>query len=130
MKINFSQNQIFISHKSESCMSKSGNPLSEYRNLKKAQESAAYQYAQNGQSFTPYLCQKCGFYHLKPTEFYCVHTSGICSCTDHNGNKKSAYATAEDAEKMARIRAASGIQLYVYNCPSGNGFHLTSRNEC
>ena len=127
MKINFNQNQIFVAHKSESCVSKSGNPLSEYRNFKAAQESSDYQYIQTGKSFTPYLCQKCGLYHLKPTEFYCEHAVGICSCTDHNGHKKDAYATAEAAQKMASIRGQSGVQLYVYRCPRGNGFHLTSR---
>ena len=117
---------IYISHKSETCVSKSGNPLSEYRNYSEAQESANYQFTQTGISFTPYECQKCGKFHLKPTEFYCEKAHSSCTCTDHNGNRKDTYVTREDAEKMVNIRGKDGVQLFVYQCPSGCGFHLTS----
>lgn len=124
MKMNLSN--IYIAHKSETCFSKSGNPLSVYRNFSEAQESADYQYSQSGVSLTVYKCNACGKYHLKPTEFYCEKLSSVCSCTDHNGKKKDAYPTAQDAEKMVNIRKSAGITLFVYKCPQGNGYHLTS----
>lgn len=127
MRNYFNQNQIFITHKSTTCVSKNGNPLSEYRTFQEAQESADYQYSQTGTEFTPYECDICGMYHLKPTAYYCEHSAKFCSCTDHNGKRKDAYATKADAEKMMGIRAQAGVQLYMYRCPQGNGFHLTSR---
>lgn len=124
MKINATR--IYISHKSETCFSKSGNPLSVYRSLSEAQESADYQFSQGGTQLSPYLCKVCGKFHLKPTEFYCKKTNSSCLCTDRNGNRKDCYETRSDAEKMVNIRAKAGIALYVYPCPQGNGFHLTS----
>ena len=127
MKLNTSN--FFISHKSETCLSSTGNPLSVYSTISEAQESANYQYSQSGKELSPYKCQKCGKFHLKPTEFYCKKINGGCDCTDHNGKQKALYETRKDAEKMVNIRANSGVKLYVYQCPKGTGFHLTSSKE-
>ncbi len=124
MKINISN--IYIIHKSETCFSKNGNPLSVYNSFAEAQESANYQSHQSATSMTAYQCATCGKYHLKPTEFYCKKLSSYCSCTDHNGKRKDAYPTEQDAEKMISIRKRDGVTLYTYRCPQGNGYHLTS----
>lgn len=124
MKMNLSN--IYISHKSDTCLSKNGSPLTEYRSYTEAQESADYQLSHGQISLTPYQCGVCGKYHLKPTEFYCQKVNSRCSCRDHNGKIKDAYATFQDAEKMVKIRKAAGVVLYVYKCPEGNCYHLTS----
>lgn len=120
MKINI--NQIYYSHKSSTCMNKDGKALSVYESYQEAQRSAHY----IGKSFIPYLCSTCGKYHLKPEEFYCEKINRICNCVDHNGKPKDSYKTESDAQKMAKIRSASGIELFVYKCPFGCGYHLTS----
>ena len=125
MKMNISH--IYIPHKSETCFSISGNPLSVYGSFSEAQESADYQFSQTGIQLSVYQCGTCGKYHLKPTEFYCEKLPSSCSCTDHNGKKKDAYQTLHDAEKMINIRKRDNIMLYTYKCPQGNGWHLTSR---
>ncbi len=124
MKMNISN--IYISNKSETCFSKNGNPLSVYESYSEALESADYQFASAGIKFSPYQCDTCGKYHLKPTEFYCKKLSSFCSCTDHNGKRKDSYETRSDAEKMINIRKRAGVTLYVYACPQGKGYHLTS----
>lgn len=121
MKINL--NNIYYSHKSETCMNKDGKPLSVYSSYNEAQACADYV----GRDFIPYQCFKCGMYHLKPKKFYCEKILRRCTCVDHNGNPKDTYKTLEDAQRMVRIRSSAGITLKVYECPQGEGYHLTSR---
>ena len=115
---------FYFSHKSNTCFSKNGTALSVYDTYDEAQKSADYQ--SSNTNFTPYQCSTCGKYHLKPTEFYCQKIISRCSCRDHKGNTKDTYATFQDAEKMVNIRKQAGVILYVYKCPEGKGFHLTS----
>lgn len=122
MKMNI--NQIYYSHKSSTCMSKEGKALSVYESYQEAQNSARY----IGNSFIPYLCSRCGKYHLKPEEFYCEKVIRVCNCVDHNGNPKDCYKTREDALKMVNIRAKAGIILHIYEYHKSDCFHLTSRN--
>lgn len=122
MKMNI--NQIYYSHKSSTCMSKEGKALSVYESYQEAQNSARY----IGNSFIPYLCSRCGKYHLKPEEFYCEKVIRVCNCVDHNGNPKDCYKIREDVLKMVNIRAKAGIILHIYECPKSDCFHLTSRN--
>ncbi|MBR1715794.1 MAG: hypothetical protein IJ717_12740 [Treponema sp.] len=124
MKI--SNTNIYIPQKSETCLSKNGNPLSVYRTASEAQDSADYQMRQNRIRLSPYKCDVCGMYHLSPSEFFCEKLESSCSCTDHNGKIKDSYKTLQDAKKMANIRKLAGIDLFVYECPHGNGYHLTS----
>ena len=104
-------------------MSKDGNPLSVYSSYNSALESASY----TGKNMIPYCCQRCGKYHLKPKEYYCEKVFSRCDCVDHNGKPKDTYKTMNDALKMVKIRAGSGIKLSVYKCPLGYGYHLTSQ---
>lgn len=122
MKINLTH--IYYYSKSSTCMNKDGNPLSVYSTFEEAQNSAYY----IEKSMIPYLCKKCGKYHLKPQEFYCEKVNRSCACVDHNGKPKDTYKTKEDALKMTDIRSRDGVMLYVYECPQGCGYHLTSRN--
>jgi len=112
--------------KSSTCFSRTGNPLTEYDTVDEAQSSADYERERIGCDFAPYQCPKCGKFHLKPREFFVQKLTTRCSCSDVNGNAKDAYPTRAEAEKMAGIRAKAGVHLSVYECPEGNGFHLTS----
>lgn len=116
--------------KSATCFSKSGNPLTEFDTVKEAQSSADYENSKNSNcNLAPYKCQKCGKFHLKPSEFIVEKLSTFCSCTRSGGRgRKDAYPTRVAAEKMAKIRAKSGVSLTPYQCPEGNGWHLTSQN--
>lgn len=115
-------NQFIIVQKSKTCMSKFGEFLSEYKLYNEALESARH----SNINFVPYQCKKCFKYHLKPQEFYCEKLQTECSCRSHDGNMKDSYKTYADAQKMASIRANTGVKLNVYKCPEGNGYHLTS----
>ena len=124
MKINISN--LHIPHKSRSCFSKSGNPLSVYNSFSEAQKSADYQLRQSAIHLTVYQCNACGKFHLKPTEYYCEKVFSNCSCVDHKGKPKAAYKTIQDAKKMINIRKQAGVTLYAYKCSRGNVWHLTS----
>lgn len=122
MKINL--NKIYYVRKSDSCMNKNGQPLSVYDSYDEAMQSANY----IGSDLVPYHCDNCNRYHLKPEKFYCEKIKRNCSCVDHNGKIKETYKTKEDALKMLAIRSEGGVKLYVYKCPNGIGYHLSSHN--
>ncbi|MCF0124401.1 MAG: hypothetical protein HUJ68_01355 [Clostridia bacterium] len=124
MKLNISN--YYVIHKSSSCFSKRGEPLSEYNTKPEADRSAAFVSNEIGTKMVSYLCSTCNKYHIKPEEFYFIKNEHGCTCKDHNGNPKSLYATQYDAVKMAELRGKTGVKLYVYQCPNRNGYHLTS----
>lgn len=126
MKHIINYNNFYISHKSKTCFSHKGEPLSEYNTEEEAQESAKYLFSE-GKKMVPYYCVKCNKYHLKPEEFYCKKIKSSCNCKSHLGDIKCTYESKQDAEKMCAIRAQAGIKLFVYKCPSGQGYHLTSK---
>lgn len=119
MKINL--NNVFFTHKSSTCFSHDGNPLSVYSSYQDALESADYASI----NLVPYQCERCGLFHLKPEAFYCEKVIRKCNCVDSNGKAKATYKTKEDAVKMANIRKNFG-NITVYLCPEGYGYHLTS----
>lgn len=50
-----------------------------------------------------------------------------CNCCGKNGKKKNLYSTEGEALVVADRRSkVIGIQLHVYKCPYGGGFHITS----
>ncbi len=75
----------------------------------------------------PYECLKCGKWHRRPAgeadpipqDVLCLH------CTGQSGMPKQSYATLDDATRAARD-ARPGLELGVYACPHGRGYHLTS----
>lgn len=116
--------------KSETCFSKSGNPLSVFMTEAEAQRSADYERGKwGGMDLYPYQCKRCGSWHLAPQESRVAFKEYACFCLDSHGKSKRLYATRVDAEK-ARISSeeARGIALIVYECPEGGGWHLTHRN--
>ena len=114
--------------KSDTCFGKmSGQPLSEYAEEYKALDAANYSREQFNNDLIPYQCDKCSFWHLSPKAR--VTPSKKCiKCTAGDGTFKDAYRTKSEAHKRANIiYDEGGINLNVYECEFGNGWHLTKR---
>ncbi len=111
--------------KSETCFGHNGASLNAYDERFEAAENARYLKQQHGSSMVPYECERCGFWHLSPSERQTSST--VCGfCTDRIGNRKDLYLTKPDALRRAEINMREkGISLNVYKCPHQNGWHLT-----
>ncbi len=50
----------------------------------------------------------------------------MCSCTGRNGQRKNLYYSEAAARDVAGERTrATGIRMYTYKCPSGDGWHIS-----
>lgn len=112
--------------KSDTCFSKTSSlPLSQYVDKDAAQEDADYANVRYGNDMVPYICCKCGWWHLSPKSretpsYKCAH------CTGGDGVYKDSYRTKHEAELRADIiYKEQGICLRVYKCEYGSGWHLT-----
>jgi hypothetical protein len=116
-----------LNRKSPSCTSgKTGHPLTEYDSKTEAKSGARYANQNySGNNLVPYKCDRCGFWHLTPTERQTP--SETCSvCRGADGKQKEAYQSKDDAEQRATLlRKEQGVSLTVYKCEHGNGWHLT-----
>lgn len=117
--------------KSTSCFSHDNKPLTNYLNEKDAQSGITFLSQKvPGQVFLSYKCPKCPYYHVKRDKddlFKLNKIESNCKCTDHDKGIKGKYATYQDAEKMKTILFNSKkLNLKIYQCPNGDGFHLTS----
>ena len=108
-----------------SCLSKrTGRPLSAYSSEFAAQESADYENSQRGCGLAPYLCDKCGQWHLSPQDRQTPSTK-CDTCTGSDGMRKSLYESEAAASKRAEILyKEQGVVLKVYQCPYNDGWHL------
>ena len=52
-----------------------------------------------------------------------------CGCKDHSGKPKKNYASYEEAEAVKRHKQIDKINISIYKCPEGYGFHLTSHSS-
>lgn len=113
-------------YKSSVCFGRAtGKPLTAYDSEFSASQGADYARVAHRSAMTPYRCRKCDNWHLAPTD---RHTpSATChDCSGGDGKAKQAYVSESAAEQRARIlREERGVWLDVYECPSGNGWHLT-----
>ena len=101
-------------------------PLRSYFSRSEAELAAEYVLARFGHDQVPYRCRTCESWHLTPRE---RHTPSFpCpDCTSGGGEPKASYETEDAAERRASIlRRERGVSLRVYDCPYGNGWHLTS----
>ena len=114
--------------KSETCFSKDNKPLTYYETMEDALKGAKFLSEKINKTMKPYICDKCGKFHIKPKEtFFNKNNNNNCSCVDHLGNKKDAYSTKLDAEKLINLRKDNNnIDLYIFKCPENNGYHITS----
>ncbi|MFZ4580350.1 MAG: hypothetical protein ACOYOB_18355 [Myxococcota bacterium] len=112
--------------KSPTCIGKAtGKPLATYDSEGSAQQGADHARAAYRHEMTPYACRRCDGWHLAPTE---RHTpSSTChDCSSADGTPKQAYVSEAAAVMRARILFKErGVSLEVYECPYGNGWHLT-----
>lgn len=112
--------------KSRTCKgSTSDGALTEYDTEKEAQEGAAYIKKKHKRTLVAYSCSRCNKWHLAPIGRQTPSTT-CGGCVGSDGLPKEAYGTQEIAQKRARIlRTEQGASLQTYQCPRGNGWHLT-----
>ncbi len=107
-----------------------GKPRSCYETYEQAQNSADYMKTVKRVDFYPYKCNQCGYYHLALKKDKINFRESGCFCTDSNGNRKNLYATYKDALKAkSKAEAKRNVELEIYECPEGEGWHLTHRKE-
>ncbi|UYM15471.1 hypothetical protein [Endozoicomonas euniceicola] len=114
--------------KSDTCFSKTtGQPLSVYDNEYDAISAAEHSELFYDKEMFPYFCDVCSNWHLTPKSRY-TPSSECPVCVGSDGRPKQSYRN----EKEARLRAEilcdeQGLQLSVYECEMGYGWHLTKR---
>ena len=114
--------------KSETCFGKiSGQPLSQYFDEHEAQNAAEYSKENHNNDLIPYKCDKCGFWHLSPKNRQTP--SQKCNvCTAGDGTPKDTYRSYQEANTRSNIiYHEQGVELKVYECRFGNGWHLTKQ---
>jgi hypothetical protein len=108
---------------------KNGQPLHTYFSEGEALDGADYVKKKYGARQEPYLCERCGYWHLSPKErqtpskmcFYCVGS---------DKTPKELYETRDAALNRARIiERERGVTLDIYKCPCQNGYHLTQHKN-
>ena len=114
--------------KSDTCFGKiSGQPLSQYFDEYEAQNAADYSKEYHNNDLAPYQCNKCGLWHLSP-KVRMTPSKKCDKCTASDGTFKDAYHTKKEAYARANIIYDEyRINLKVYKCRFGKGWHLTKR---
>lgn len=109
------------------CISKAtGKELKAYSTKKEAEESARYSKKKYNMDLYPYVCDKCGKYHLAPKSSKINVKHNACSCRDSNGNPKALYGSKKDAQKqLEKSQKEQHVKLRIYKCPEKHGYHLT-----
>ena len=111
------------------CRKHDGKQVATYHSESEARSSARYVSKRYKNEMIHYSCDKCGYWHLAPLATY---TPSIeCHwCTDSNGDLKRAYETLGGAKRRAAlIKEERDIELYIYECPYGCGWHLTRQPQ-
>ncbi|QMU56449.1 MAG: hypothetical protein GKS04_04780 [Candidatus Mycalebacterium zealandia] len=112
--------------KSTTCFRSDGEPLTEYGSRGEAQEGADYARAEFGnENLVPYSCETCGYFHIGPKDRAPNRTCP--NCTGAEGENKDVYEAEIDAMRMVKMKRKRGVVLSTYECPVGNGWHLTKR---
>lgn len=103
------------------CIGANGKPRRSYPDKSSADHGATYALMAYKKVVIPYLCGACGSWHVSPAE---RHTPNHpCSYCD-----KQSYESESSAQRRAVLREReAGIWLRVYECPQGDGWHMTSR---
>jgi len=113
--------------KSSTCFKANGEPRSEFYgegDALSAAEHAAEKYGTVG--LVPYRCSECEMWHLSPGGR--VTPSEPCPACYSDGRAKESYETHADAQRRANIiMNERNVSLDVYECPYGNGWHLTKQ---
>jgi hypothetical protein len=106
--------------KPSTCVSSLGKPRRAYPDRSSADDGACHALSAHGNRMMPYRCTHCGSWHLCPTDRHTPsYYSSVCS--------KQVYDSEDAAFRRARIlKQERGTRLRVYECPYGEGWHLTS----
>ena len=113
--------------KSETCVGRTGAPLTEYANLAEAEDGARHARMRYGSSHLPYRCRQCKAYHLAPADRHTPSSACPC-CVSVNGRAKESYRSQRDAQRRADIlQQEQRVMCDVYACEHGYGWHLTRR---
>ena len=109
-----------LNTKPSTCVSSRGKPRRAYPDRSYAEQGARHALSAHGNCMVPYSCAHCDSWHLCPTDRHTPsYYSSACS--------KQAYDSENAAERRARIlEQERGTRLRVYECPHGEGWHLTS----
>ena len=114
-----------VSRKSESCFDPvSGEPLREFDRRAEAKRAVKLD-PREWRNMEAYRCPKCDRWHLRavqdsdpiPTDTTCL------MCCGRDGRPKVSYPSFDAAREAAD--AMTGVELTVYECPHGRGWHLT-----
>ena len=110
--------------RSRTCKGSNGQFLEEYHNETVAKIAAEELQNQYGKVYTPYLCRSCNYWHLRTGS-----ARRQCHlCMDANLFHKDVYPTQAEAQStVAYLKKEKRVQLYVYRCPHGSGWHLTKK---
>lgn len=105
---------------SSTCVSRRGTPRRAYPDRVSAEASANQALSAYGSCMVAYICALCGSWHLSPVDRH-TPSHHCCACS------KLAYESKDAAERRAWILGRErGVRLRVYECPHGEGWHLTS----
>lgn len=108
--------------KSTTCTGKHG-PLTVFFSPSQARAAALYEKERRGHDLDQYMCHTCRRWHLRPRK----HKTNTCGCTDRYGDRKPLYASKAEAERAKEgAYKKHGAHLYMYPCPHGQGWHLSS----
>jgi hypothetical protein len=103
------------------CVSSRGRPRHAYPDRPSAEDGARHAHSRYDSRMVPYHCDRCGSWHLCPAH---RHTPS----RECHPCAKQAYLSEDSAMRRAAILAHErGTRLRVYQCPCGEGWHLTSK---
>jgi len=116
-----------MGHRSASCFSKkTGKSLMAYGSEAEALQQAHHTRVKYQNDLAPYRCRTCNLWHLAPKNSR-IQLETCSFCQGRDGNFKLSYPDEEFAERRAeKLSMATYARLRPYECPYGEGWHLTS----
>ena len=101
------------------CRNHNGELIDTYASREEAEQQKRLNYVMHRSTQNVYRCVRCEGWHLCPGDRKpCEHC------------EKMSYSTINSAEKVARhVLKKSGIHINRYDCPIGNGWHLTKKKQ-
>jgi hypothetical protein len=97
-----------------------------YASETEALQQAHYTLVKYQNDLTPYQCRECNQWHLAPKKKR-INFEPCAYCLGRQGNYKLTYPDEHIAEVRAeRLSMTTLSRLRPYECPHGEGWHLTS----
>jgi len=110
----------------------SGRPAYPYATEQEARYMMELRWARTAAALRLFKCQDCGYWHLtdEAAEPWQTEAAYPCcsECVSRNGNSKISFPNASVAAAKADLLNRKGLGRFrAYPCPSGGGWHLTTR---